>query len=61
MTCPTLQRLLELERDNWFAIPNNKPSTAETWEKWSQAISNLLCREDLENYLLPDPKIGADS
>jgi len=53
--CPTLQRLLEVERDAFFGakFTNNKP-LIRAWDRYNEAISKLLHREDLEDYLLEE-------
>ena len=53
--CPTLQTLLEVERDAFFGskFTRNKP-LIRAWNRYSEAISKLLHREDLEDYLLEE-------
>lgn len=55
--CPTLQRLLEVERDAWFgAVKTSGAIKTKDWEKYVDCLAKLLHRDDLEDYLLEEDK-----
>jgi hypothetical protein len=58
--CPTIQQLLEAERDSWFGPAGAGTPTwtkgsrrREDWGKYSDRLYHLL--NDYERYLLLDP------
>ena len=60
MPCPTLQQLLEAERDAWFNPKRAEVPRDTRWKQASKRLSMLLGRSALERYLLRPKELNDD-